>query len=234
MKACYEASKGTAYGVCFSQFLLMFGVVLYSPPVEVYTYKAQVFTVNETLYCSDLNKSTFDMSVPFLLSSAIIIIFCTNTMSMAEKGLSEYEYGEQVVDEAAVWNSSFCLYIYVSHMLLCVLTSSPGDVFQVFMAGVFMSFFLIRACEPKEGTTFVKENTNLLGYALGVGLVWVSCSVPKRLYFFAAFVVIDYFLGVGHLWECPVMLNTVMNCRMCYVCASSMGLAFIYATWNHS
>lgn len=233
MKACYEASKGTAYGLCYSQFFVMLGVVLYSPTVEVYTYKAQVTSLNQTMSCSDLSQSTFDMSVPFLLSSAIIVVFCTNTMSISEKGLMEYEYGEQVMDEAAVWHSSFCLYVYFIHMLLSVLTSSPGDVFQVLMAGIFTSFFLIRACEPKEGTTFVKENSNLLGYAFGVGLVWVSCSVPKRLYYFSAFVILDYFLGVGHLWESPVTLNTVINCRIFYVCASSLGLGFVYATWNH-
>ena len=46
---CVELSRGTAYGVCLSQFALALGVVLYCPTVKVETYTVRVPHSNLTL-----------------------------------------------------------------------------------------------------------------------------------------------------------------------------------------
>jgi hypothetical protein len=43
-------------------------------------------------------------------------------------------------------------------------------------------------------------------------------------------VVLDYFLGVGHTYDRQTTIDTAMNCRLFYICAGTLGTAFLYAT----
>lgn len=227
-----EASRGTAYGLCFSQIFITLGVVIYSPLVEVHVYKTDVVYLNQTLNCAGLQQVLLGMPLPFLICSALILLFCTSTMGMRESGVEDYAYSEHVMEEASVWNSTFKLYVYLSHMVLSGVVSTPADAYQVFFSGLLMGYFLIKACAPRsDSQSFVSEHANLLGYGLGAGLTFYACSHPPRLYALFAFIIIDYFLGVGHLAENPAMMSTVVNCRLFYVCSSSLALSAIYAVW---
>jgi len=230
---CIEASRGTAYGLCFSQILITMGVVIYSPLVQIQVYKPAVSLSNETLACSEFQQATLPMPLPFLVCSAFVVLFCTSTMGMSEGGVGDYEYSDQVMDEVSVWNSTFKIFVYISHLIMSCVISTPGDAYQVFFSGLLMGYFLLKSCAPRSHSqNFVTEHANLLGYGLGAGLLFFACSHPFRLYFLFSFIIIDYFLGVGHLAENPTMMNTVINCRLFYVCATSLALSTVYATWS--
>ena len=78
-----------------------------------------------------------------------------------------------------------------------------------------------------------QENLNILGYSLGV-LVAAYSAQPGSARLTALFVavVLDYFLGVGHTWDRQATLDTITNCRMFYVCATSMCMAALYGAWE--
>lgn len=226
-----EASRGTAYGLCFSQILITIGVVTYSPIVEVHLFTADVH-LNATLLCNGLSSTRVEMPLAFIGCSALVVFFCTVTMGLSERGVSDYEYGEQSIEDTGMWDLNFTLYVYLAHMVMAAVVSTPGDAYQVLISGVFMAYFLLNSCAPKsDRNSFVKENINCVGYVFGVWLVIHACADPRRMYTLCAFIILDYFLGVGHLWERPVMMNTVINCRLFYVCASSLALSFTYAAW---
>lgn len=229
---CVDVTRGTAYGLCFSQILITLGVVTYSPLVEVQLFTANVL-LNRTLHCEGLNSTVVAMPLPFLLCSALVVSFCTITMSLSERGLADYEYTEQGMEELGMWDLNFAAYVYLSHLLVAAVVSTPGDAYQIFMSGLFMGFFLLRSCAPRgERPRFVVENANLLGYFLGAWLAFHACAEPSRVYALCSFIFMDYFLGVGHLWENPVFINTVINCRLSYVCATSLALSFTYFALN--
>ena len=45
-------------------------------------------------------------------------------------------------------------------------------------------------------------------------------------------VVLDYFLGVGHMYDRQATIETIANCRLFYVCTVSLSLAFFYGMYN--
>jgi hypothetical protein len=45
-------------------------------------------------------------------------------------------------------------------------------------------------------------------------------------------VVLDYFLGIGHVWERSPDMETVANCRLFWACSAGLCLAALYGAWR--
>ena len=43
---------------------------------------------------------------------------------------------------------------------------------------------------------------------------------------------LDYMLGVGHTWDAAPGMDTITNCRLFWVCSTSLCLAGLYGAWH--
>lgn len=233
-----EVSRGTAYGLGFSQVAVTIGVLLFFPmvDVDVYLVKPRINITSGTLDFErrdDLRASRVFMAFPTLLCSLLAAGFTSLTYQAFESGLAGQDYNPDALDAVGVWNLVFWLYCFLTHALVVFVVTDPADLFGTISATCFMVYFLYRACYPKAGgsVNITRENLNILGYALGIALTayQITDMRPYGAYVIMTVLVIDYFLGLGHTYDREATLETVANCRLFYICAVSLCIAFLYA-----
>ena len=233
-----EVSKGTAYGVGFSQVAVTLGVVLFFHPVDVdvYIVRNHVNLTSSGLSldpAKDTEATKLFLAMPLLLCSLLAACFTSMTYQAHEGGMTVQDYVPEVMDGAGMWNLAFWLYCFMSHALVVLVVADPVDAFGAVAATSFMVYFLYRACFPKPGhsVNITQENLNLLGYAVGVALMAYQVTDTRRNggYVVMTVLIFDYFLGLGHMYDRQATLETISNCRLFYVCAVSLSLSFLYA-----
>ena len=232
-----EVSRGTAYGVGFSQCAVTLGVILFFPPVDVDVYIVRVhinITERTMLFDSpdDVRGERLFMAMPVLLCSFLTASFTTITSNGYDAGFAGQDYSPDALEEASMWNLVFWLHCLLAHFIVIFIISDPVDIFGSIASATFMTFFLYRVCYPKgHSLSLTKENMNVLGYSLGLllSVYQITAVRDNGVYVIASMVVLDYFLGLGHTYDRQATLDTVANCRLFYICAVSLSLAFLYA-----
>lgn len=233
-----DVSRGTAYGVGFSQVAVTMGVVLFFPPVDVdvYIVKGRINMTSGWLSIDrrdDVEASKLFMGLPTLMCSLVGAGFASLTYQAYESGLAGQDYNPDALDGVGVWNIVFWLHCFLSHALVVFIVTDPSDAFGAVSATMFMVYFLYRSCYPRAGGSLniTRENLNILGYALGVAQMGyqVTDIRPYGGYVVMLVLVLDYFLGLGHTYDREATLETVANCRLFYICTVSLCIAFLYA-----
>ena len=100
---------------------------------------------------------------------------------------------------------------------------------------LLIAYFLGRICAPRYSQlSMTQGNMNLLGYFAGV--LVAAYNVPDshsgRGAALLCMCLLDYMLGVGHTWDTTPPMDTVTNCRLFYVCSSSLCMAALYGAWH--
>lgn len=232
-----DVSRGTAYGVGFSQCAVMLGVILFFPPVDVdvYLFRVHLNITSRTVVVDpgkDVEGERFFMAMPMLLCSLMAAGFSAMTYNAYEAGFGGHDYVPEALEEASMWNLVFWMHCLLVHGIVVFVISDPVDVFGAVSATSFMVFFLHRVCFPKgQSVSLIRENLNILGYSFGILLAayQITGTRDNGSYVIAMVVVFDYFLGFGHTYDRQATLDTVANCRLFYVCAVSLSLALLYA-----
>lgn len=235
--AVMEVSRGTAYGIGFSQCAVTLAVILFFPPVDV-----DVFHVHGHINLStrvllidpmkDIRGARVFMSLPTFLSSLMAVSFSTLTYNAYETGFSGQDYNAEALEQTFLWNFMFWMYCLVVHAVVAFIVTDPVDVFAAISGTCFMVYFLHRICYPRGPMlNLTQVNFNVLGYCLGLGQIGyqITDARPYACYGICMLVVFDYFLGFGHTFDLQATLDTVANCRLWYVCIVSLSLAFLYA-----
>jgi hypothetical protein len=234
----WEVSRGTAYGVGFSQFAVTIAAVAFFPPVDVdiYLVKGRInitsggFSIDQR---DDVDASKVFMAFPTLLCSLFGVGFSFVTYQGFESGLAGQDYNPDALDTVAMWNVGFWFYCLFAHGIVVFTVADPVDLFGAGLSTCFMVYFLYRVCAPKPGgsVNLTRENMNILGYGAGVALMayQVTSIRPYGAYVVMLTLILDYFLGLGHTYDREATLETVANCRLFYVCAASLSIAFLYA-----
>lgn len=233
-----EVSRGTAYGVGFSQVAVTLGVILFFPPVDVDVYLVRNHINITTSGLSldpvkDTEATKLFLAMPVLLCSLLGACFTSMTYQAYESGMAGQDYVPEALDGAAMWNLCFWLFCFLAHALVVFVVDDPVDVFGAVSATSFMVYFLYRACYPKAGHSLnlTQENLNILGYALGVMQMAYQLTDTRRNggYVVMLVLILDYFLGLGHTYDRQASIDTIANCRLFYVCAASLSLSLLYA-----
>lgn len=235
-----EVSRGTAYGLGLSQCVVTLGVVLFFPAIEVHVFTAHAEVRNGTLAMAEgkgLYGTGLILALPVLVSSGLAALFATVTCRMHEQGLTGQSFQPEMEDQVGMWDLLFWVYVLSGHAILALVISNPGDAFGCLSSTCFMVYFLYRACAPKgQLINITQENMSLLGYCLGVlQLVYqIPASSANGMTLLMLMVVLDYFLGIGHTWDRDASIDTIVNCRLFYMCCASVGLAGLYAMWDRA
>lgn len=235
---CVDVSRGTAYGMGFSQVAITLGVLLYCPPVEIQVFTVHPEVVNGTLapiQDDGFRTTSWLLALPLLMASGIAVMFSTTTMNLHKEGLGGFDYQYEALEQYAMWDFAFWIYGLFLHAIIILLVTTPVDVFSMMLSTAFMVYFLHRVCAPKSQQLFLtQENLNILGYCVGVGVAAYSIPNPSspRMTLLFALVALDYCVGIGHTWDRQPTLDTITNCRLCYTILGSLLLAGTYATWD--
>lgn len=235
---CVDMSRGTAYGIGFSQVAITLAVLLYCPPVVVQVFTVHPFLANGTLQSNQdgiYHTSSWVLSLPLVMASGITVMFSTTTMSLHKEGLGGYDYQYEALEQYSMWDFAFWVYCLVLHAIIVLAITTPVDVFCMLLSTAFMVYFLHRVCAPKSQQVFLtQENMNILGYCVGAGVA--AYSIPNansaRMTLLLALVALDYCVGIGHTWDRQATLDTITNCRLFYTILGSLLLAGTYATWG--
>ena len=123
-----------------------------------------------------------------------------------------------------------------AHAIVITVIISPADSYAVALSCLLVIYFLGRLCAPRfsQHMSMTQENFNLLG--LFAGLLIVAYNIPDshsgRSAALMVTCLLDYMLGIGHTWDATPTMDVVTNCRLFWVCSSSLCLAALYGAWH--
>jgi hypothetical protein len=248
--------RGVGYSYGLSQLAIMFGVVMSFPPASVQLFVQTPCVVNGTLGrgCGSTHTHRVWLLTPSLLAAGLTAGFASSTFTLAEAGVisEDRAYGAEALSEAGLWSAFFWMVALLVHLIVVMAACTPCDAFAAIGAAVLMVHFLHRICEPmpaadpapfggggsgQAGGAFwspMTANGNLLGYSAGLGVAFycVPESYGNRFTLLFLLGVLDYFLGVGHVWDREPSTATIANCRLFWACSASLCLAALYGAWT--
>jgi len=239
-----QFSRATIFALCMSQAAVAFTVVLFYPQVRVETFTAHPTVVNGSLIANTENhiiKSTsFSLPFPFIILSCIAALFSTTTISLIQQSAFSLEspYTYETLSETGLWDLTFWSYCLGAHVLVLLISLSPGDIYSTSLASILTVYFLAHACQPRSGNSvsMIQGNFNLLGYFSGIliALYSIPDSHPGRSAAIAVTVLLDYVLAVGHTFDHEPSMDVITNCRIFWACSSSFCLSGLYGAWHDS
>jgi hypothetical protein len=204
--------------------------------VKVYTTRVPPLSTefNATLSADLPVPSIFYYDAPiqggFLSVSCLAAFFATFTMSMTEHEPMHVDFSVEVMESVFFWDMLFWVYSFLGHLLVITVLMQPANVYLVVLSALLMQYFLYRCCYPKgQMLNITQENINLLGYAVGGALVFNNTPTSVSVFMFIV-VILDYFMGIGHTWDRQCAMDTIINCRLFYICSFSFFLCIFYTT----
>jgi len=218
-------------------------VIIYAPAsVQVFVYLPCVANGTLSHACGETRSVRLMLAMPTLAVSACSAAFVSNTFSLREADLiNENPFGPEALGQTGLWNALFWFIVSGAHAITIAAACSPVDVFAWGLATYLCVSFLARLCAgpeydadgPISGAVSL-ANANVLGYMAGaaVAVYSVPNDYSNRFILIFVMVVLDYFLGVGHVWERSPSVETVANCRLFWACSAGFGLAVLYAAWR--
>lgn len=160
---------------------------------------------------------------------------------------------------AVLWNSMFVGVIWVSHLIFVLIAVTPASTERVVLCWAVLAVPLGVICQPRSGTMGWRRYGYGAGYdgdeeqqrpaipACGVppglgGLVtfcigaWVICAWIQydpdgyRVQLVSMVVGVDLLVvALGHLWDSPPVIYTVVNARVFYLCCVVTAMVILYS-----
>jgi hypothetical protein len=247
--------RGVGYSYGLTQLAVMFGAVLYFPPASVQLFVRSPCVVNGTLGhgCGATHGHRVWLLTPCLLTAGLTAGFASSTYTLAEAGVIDEgrPYGGEALAEAGMWSAFFWAAALLVHLIVVAAACTPCDAFAAAGSATLMVHFLHRICQaPADGggghallggapgpAVFwspMTANANILGYTAGLAVAFYC--VPEfygnRYTPLFLLALLDYFLGIGHVWDREPSMSTVANCRLFWACSASLCCAALYGAWT--
>jgi len=211
--------------------------------VQVFVYLPCVANGTLTHACGDTRSGRLGLALPVLAVSAAAAAFVSNTFSLQEAGAisEDVAFGPDALGQTGLWNALFWFVVSGAHAIVFAAACSPVDLFAWGLATYLSVSFLARICAGQEvdhdgqvSHAISVANANVLGYMAGVAVAFYSVpsDYSNRLIIIFLMIVLDYFLGVGHVWERTPSVETVANCRLFWACSAGFCLAALYGAWR--
>ena len=247
--------RGVGYSYGLTQLAVMFGAVLYFPPASVQLFVRSPCVVNGTLGhgCGATHGHRVWLLTPCLLTAGLTAGFASSTYTLAEAGVisEDGRYGGEALSQAGMWGALFWAVSLLVHLIVVAAACTPCDAFAAMGAAALMVHFLYRICQapdagmgghaPLDGGlgpgvfwSPMTANANILGYTAGLATAFYC--VPEfygnRYTPLLLLALLDYLLGIGHVWDREPTMSTVANCRLFWACSASLCVAALYGAWT--
>jgi len=245
---CFDNS---IYSLGMFQVIITFAVVMYFPlaSVQVFVYSPCVHNGTLTHACGNTHATRLALPLPCMTMSVAAAAFVSSTYTLAEQGAIEEgsAYGAESLGQTGLWNALFWFIVTGVHAIVITAACSPVDTFAAVGATYLMVNFLAKLCAHSDecragndstlnnmGVTMA--NVSILGYMAGACLAFycIPSQYSNRLVILFLLVVLDYFLGIGHLWDRTPDMKTIGNCRLFWVCSATLCLSALYGAWTDS
>ena len=247
--SCFD---GSMYALGMFQVIITFAVVMYFPlaSVQVFVYSPCVYNGTLTHACGNTHTTRLALPLPCMTMSVAAAAFVSSTYTLAEQGsIGEGNaYGAESIGQTGLWNALFWFIVTGVHAIVITAACSPVDTFAAAGATYLMVHFLAKLCAHSDGYNRAGEdsplnnmgvtmaNLSTLGYMAGASVAFY-CIPPQysnRIIILFLLVVLDYFLGIGHLWDRTPDMKTIGNCRLFWVCSAALCLSAMYGAWTDS
>lgn len=223
---CIDISRGTAYGLCVSQVLFTIACILYSPhrEITVYTLKTPDNTTSLQTY-----ETQIHVQWTFMCMSFLAFFFSVQTMQYNEGDVTVMDYNLDFVEDNVVWNMMFWVYCLGSHFLLIGIIMQTADIYCLAFCTIVLEYSLYKICYPRPNViNMTRDNLFLLAYVMGIYLVFINSKNQDLIIWI---IILDYCLGLGHTWDKMATIDTIINCRLFYICCQSL-LLCVYYVWQ--
>jgi hypothetical protein len=240
--SCWRAA---VYGLGLSQVFLMMGAELMYPPAWVQTWVYWPRVENGTLVhaAGGMRATPWGLELPCMAVAAAAAFFVSNSYGLSESGRlpDECAFCQEAVAELGLWDTVFWVTVALNHLIVLSMACSPGDLYLVLGATYLLVASLWTLCRPREARDgeqpppdSARLTYNVLGCLCGLGLAaaGVPEGYPDRNLLLFGLAILDYFLGIGHVWERVPTMETVLNCRVFHACFSAVNLAVVYSAWH--
>ena len=242
--------RGVGYSYGMSQLAITVGVIMFFPPASVQLFVRTPCVVNGTLArgCGSTQGHRLWLLTPCLLTSGLTAGFASSTFALSEAGALDERtaYTREAMHETGLWNAMFWAVHALAHAIVVMAACTPCDLFAALGATYLMVHFMYRICQPQEGGgepgvhpgafwSPMTANGNLLGYSAGMGIAFycVPENYGNRFTLLFLMGILDYFLGIGHVWDREPSTATIANCRLMWICSASLCLSALYGVWTN-
>lgn len=211
-----DALTGLLRGGSIVQLPIMLALVAYyrDPQFSMYTTNLRNVTSHEM----DVEVEAFSASGLYLLTSAVTAGFSLASKKVTDDGI----YTAEVLEEEAVWDLSFWTAVALQHVCLVTFMCSPLDWYflTLTVTGIALMLMLLSRLPLAPGGRS-RENVLLLLLAMLFLMLYSTVRQRHHGVFFAALVVLDSLMLVGHTFDTAPDMPTVGNCRLCHACGMS-------------
>lgn len=188
-----------------------------------------VYTLMAPNNTTNLHVHEYPVHVQGLLSilSVLAFFFAIQTMSSTEhEMLATMDYSLENMEKNMLWDAIFWIYVFGSHLLTIGITLNICDVYLLIFSVLTLHYCLYKGCLPKqEVMNLTKQNLYFLGYIAALTLAYNNSQQPALLLWIVIF---DYIMAVGHTWDTNISMDTIINCRLFYICCQSLLLCVYY------
>jgi len=210
-----EATRNTGIGVCMCQApLLLFLIASYPEPKSIVfiVHLAGNLTTPEIL----LDADEYGLSVAYMLVSVCAVLFAFMTLQMQIAQLIDHmvEFNADAMGPLHVWDLIMWLSVLASHTLTTLQICSPVELYLLVLTVLTQTVCLWAVCRPG-----CNQNGYLVGYLMATMLVLSEMQTHHglRLVVWCMMVISDLLLVMGHTYDSQINLETVANCRVCYI-----------------
>lgn len=193
-----------------------------------------------------------NISAAFLLSSALIAGVGVMTFQIAKQGLGHSMIGDEeyvlenvdIVNHPTVvmWNNAFVALVVWTHVVIIAIVCSPSSMHFLFMTALFITIAFQKLLFPhNHGTSAHSASSSgiwpIILYMMGMTYAASNIAIDshmRKAQTIICLVLCD--LGtciIGHSWDRVPTFNTIINCRMVYLCFISIVNLALYMTWTY-
>jgi len=240
-----QCGKGAVFALGLLQLAFVGLIIILYPPAstQIYVYLPCVANGTLTHACGNTRSARVMLALPTLAVSAAAAAFVSNTFSLQEAGLisEDQPFGPEAMGQTGLWNALFWFVVTGAHAIAVAAACSPVDIFAWALSTYLTVSFLASLCAGPEmgqdgyvSSGISVANANVLGYMAGAAVAFYSVpsDYSNRLIIIFLMIVLDYFLGIGHVWERAPSVETVANCRLFWACSAGLCLAALYGAWR--
>lgn len=223
-----DLTRATGMGFCISQLPLTLFVIIYYREPHATLYSVDV--MNKTSLDVRLNADDYGLSVLFLISSSLVVVFSMMTSQLQEAQMIDnvVEYNDEVATQVTLWTNTLWALIFTEHFVVISILSAPVDLYFLFLVCFVQTFSISLTCAPRK---VQKTDTfALLIFISVVGLIFLQMHSTHglKLIIWMAQVLGDVLLIMGHTYDHVCNMETVANCRVFYCCFVSCLLILLY------
>lgn len=169
----------------------------------------------------------------------------TMQVFMAEDVQCDSAYGEHGVTSSLGWETLLWVYIWIEHIVVAFVMSSPVDTVYVTMNSFAVTVFLILFCYAsccshgeKDGVGGAARRFELpvlislcLFYVFFVSNSKIVVSRHFTYMIWVTYLAFDGLLILGHAWDREVAFSTIVNCRWTYVILTGWMNVILYVAF---